>query len=99
MSITAINIVGGKMSYSALTNKLDERTYDIGKAHVWLSLIQEHKKPTRWNKATLKGTNITFKSLLSKEDIEIAFDEIEVYLKQVNRKHGTDLNLIRPELD
>lgn len=99
MTITKINYIGGTMSYSALTNKLDERTYDIGKAHIWLGLIQDYKKPVKWNKSTSKGTGVKFETLKSKEEIEVAFDEYEVYLKQVNKKHGTDLSLVRPSLD
>ncbi|MEC0242004.1 hypothetical protein P4H66_19560 [Paenibacillus dokdonensis] len=90
-----IEVVGGQMNYSKLNTKVEPRIYAIGKAHIWLDLINQRMKPKKWNKATAKGTKVTFDMITKPEILELAFDELEVYLKQVNREHGTDIELNR----
>lgn len=96
MSISGIEVVGGSMKHGALTSNLEERIYDIGKAHVWLGMIREYQRPTKWLKPNKKGTNINFSFINSQEDIDKAFDELEIYIREINRKHGTDITLERP---
>ncbi|MNW57541.1 hypothetical protein D3C74_353570 [compost metagenome] len=97
MALTESNVkvVGGQMNYRRLTSKVEQRIYDIGKAHIWLSMINDKMKPKKWNKPNTKGTKVTFDYIGTKEDLEVAFDEFEVYIKNVNRTHGTDLALKR----
>ena len=90
-----IEVVGGQMNYSKLNTKLEPQIYAIAKAHIWLDLINQRMKPRKWNKATTKGTKVTFDMITTPETLEMAFDELEVYLKSVNREHGTDIELDR----
>lgn len=90
-----IRVVGGQIIQSALNTKIDEKTFDIGKAHCWLDMIQRGQRPRKWLKANLKGTKINFDYIKTDEEVDESFDELEAYLKQVNRKYGTDIELKR----
>lgn len=87
--------ISGQLNQIHLNIKIDEKTYDIGKAHCWLGLIQKGQRPTKWLKANSKGTKINFDYIKSSEEIEQCFDELEIYLRHINRKHGTDITLNR----
>lgn len=90
-----ISAIRGQVIQKHLNLKLDEKTYDIGKAHCWLGMIQRGQRPTKWLKANSKGTKINFDYIKTNEEIEQALDELDIFLKHVNRKHGTDITLNR----
>jgi hypothetical protein len=93
MSIDKITVVGGSLRATFLTNKLTEQDYAIGKAYAWLSMLKDRQQPRKWMRPSAKGTNINFDIIMNKEQLEQAQDELELYLKQVNRQFGTDLEL------
>ncbi|MFF3923129.1 hypothetical protein [Paenibacillus lactis] len=90
-----IEVVGGQMSYAQLNTKVDPRVYAIGKAHIWLDMINKRKRPKKWNKPNAKGTKVTFEMINSDESLDAAFSDLEMYLKQINEEHGTDITLNR----
>lgn len=92
---TKIEVVGGQMSYSQLNTKLEPRVYDIGKAHIWLDMINKRNRPKKWNKPNSKGTKVTFEIIRTDESLESAFADLEKYLQQINKEHGTDITLNR----
>lgn len=97
MNLTGIKVIGGQIMITALNTKLQDKVFDIGKAHTWLGMIEQHERPTKWGKSSKKGTKIYYDAIFTKEDMERAFDELEIYIHSVNRKHGTDISLQRPK--
>lgn len=97
MDTPQISVIGGRIQYKHLTSTLDERTFDIGKAHIWMNMITNYQRPTKWLKPTKKGSAINFDYIKTQDEVETAFDELEMYIREVNRKHGTDLALHRDE--
>jgi hypothetical protein len=92
---TKIEVVGGQMNYSQLNTKLEPRVYAIGKAHIWLDMINKRKRPKKWNKQNAKGTKVTFEMINTDESLDAAFSDLEAYLKQINEEHETDITLNR----
>jgi hypothetical protein len=92
---TKVEVVGGQMNYSTLTTKVEPRVYAIGKAHCWLDMINKNMRPKKWNKATTKGTKVTFETIADKDSQNAAFSDLEAYLQQINEEHGTDITLNR----
>lgn len=93
--IQRVEVVGGQMSYSRLTSKVEPRHYAIGKAHCWLDMINKNMRPKKWNKPTAKGTKVTFEAIVSKEGQDAAFADLEAYLSQINEEYGTDITINR----
>lgn len=90
-----IQVVGGQMSYSTLKANVGARVYAIGKAHIWLNMINKRKRPKKWNKPNSKGTKVTFEVINSAEMLEQAFAELEEFIGEINQTFGTDLTLNR----
>ena len=40
---------------------------------------------------------MNFDYIRTQNEVDLAFDEFEIYIREVNRKHGTDLALHREE--
>lgn len=98
MNDMQIRMTGGQRLFSRLNTAIDEKLYDVGKAHIWLNLVNEHReRPVKWGKAAKKGTKVEFSVIRSAEDLEAAFDELEICIRSVNRKHGLEMKLTRPE--
>ena len=96
MGIEGARVTGGKIVSQPLTLKLqkeDEKEYAIGKAVVWLNLLNGGMKPRRWNKPNKNGTLITFDTINSQEELETGYGELEGYVNFVNKTYGTDLEV------
>jgi len=95
MGIKDITVVGGQMNWRRLTSKVDEKTYEIDKVYCWLKMINDGMRPKRWNKPNGKGTKVSFEGIHDENGLNTALDELEVFIKSVNRKHETDFKLNR----
>jgi hypothetical protein len=86
-----MKVVGGILDVHALNTSLDEKTYDIGKAHVWLHMLKQAQIPVKWHKATKKGTKVKFEIPESQEQIDQSIEQLKAYVQDLNKKY--DLNM------
>jgi phenylalanyl-tRNA synthetase alpha subunit len=69
--------------------KEDRRLYELVKINLWLKELQDkYYFAKRWNKPTLKGTNVKFKAVETKEEYQDALKKIRDYVKQINAEFG-----------
>ncbi|MFJ8262697.1 hypothetical protein ACIQ4I_12210 [Rummeliibacillus sp. NPDC094406] len=92
---TKIQLVSGQIVFEKMTNKIDSKEYAERKAWAWLGMVNDGKKPTRWLKPNCKGTKVNFDFIQSQEEYEKVLDQIEPFLKKINRAYGLDYNLRR----
>ncbi|MCC3381942.1 hypothetical protein ACFQ5D_18095 [Paenibacillus farraposensis] len=90
-----LSIIGGQLQYPRLKSSLDQKEYDIGKAFIWMDMLKSRHRPTKWLKPNRRGTKVDFEFIATNEGLQVAQDEFEVFLEQINRKHGTDFELTR----
>lgn len=95
MGVNSIKAVGGQMSISKMTNKVEEKEYAIRKAYAWMNMLNDKMYPTKWLKANKNGTKVNFNAIHSQEDYEKGLDELEAYLKGLNREFGTYFKIKR----
>lgn len=88
-----VSVAGGQMSFENLTAALDQKKYAVSKAVIWLNMLNDNMKPTKWLKASKKGTKVNFDSIRSEEDYKSGLDELDSYLYEINKKFGTDLKI------
>lgn len=92
-----IGLVGATIKNPKLTSLIGKKQYDIGKVYVWFNLLQRGQRPTKWGKPTKTGTRIEVEFVREQLKFEAAKDELEMYMRQVNREHGTELEFNRGE--
>jgi len=91
-----MNCIGGQLIQPLLNAKLekdDPQKFEIGKAYLWNSMINDRMKPKKWFKTTKNGQKVNFDSIQSKEQLEVAKGELGGYLAYLNEKYGTDYKL------
>lgn len=87
-----ITLVSGQVNFPHLTAPKD-KNYEIERAQMWVHMINDGKRPTKWLNPSNGGTKVNFDYIASKEVREQAIDEFKSYLKNVNVAHGLDMNL------
>lgn len=91
--VEGIRLVSATLKYPGLTNKLTESAYAICKAQIWFALLKESKRPTKWAKPTRNGTRIEVDFIHDVIGLEVATDELETYLREINARHELDLKI------
>jgi hypothetical protein len=92
-----ISVFGGTMNYPAMKKELSEKDYAGGKVSCWIDLIKQNLRPTRWLRPTKNGTKVNFDLISTKNEMSAALDELESYVKTINREHGFDYEINRGE--
>lgn len=87
-----VKLVSGQMELPHLKTPQD-KDYEILRAQLWVHMINDGKRPTKWLNPSKKGTKVNFDFIGSKEAREQALNEFESYLKDVNALHGLDMKL------
>jgi len=86
-------VTGGQMSFAKLTSEVNEKDYAVRKAVLWIQMLNDNMRPTKWLKATKKGTKVNFETIRSQEDYDKGLDELDTFLYDINKKYGTDFKL------
>lgn len=92
-----ISVISGQMGYEKMTPKLGEREYAERKAHIWLHMLNDRMKPTKWLKPNKNGTKVNFNHIKSQEDYDEGLVELDVYLREINKEYGFDFSINRDE--
>lgn len=86
-----MRVVGGQMNFNKLHLRLDQREYDIIKAHFWLLMLKDKMVPTKWLKPTKKGTKVNFNRPQNQKEWDDSYQELKDYIVAVNERYDTDL--------
>jgi len=89
----SLTIVSGQINYPKLNSKIPEKEYAIAKVHIWLFELNKGRKPVKWLKPNKNGTKVNFEMIKTQQDYDSGLDELEVYIKRINREFGTDFSL------
>lgn len=92
-NVNKVSVVGGQMSYARLTNKMSEQDYETAKIRIWFHMLQKNMAPKKWLKPSKNGTKVNFDQISTQEQADQALDQLEVFMKSVNRRFGTDYKL------
>lgn len=87
-----VKLVGGQMEFPHLTAP-QNKEYDIEKVQLWVHMINDGKRPTRWLTPNKKGTKVNFDFISSIESREKALNELKAFLEDLNTIHGLDMKL------
>ena len=90
---SGMKLVSATLKYPGLTNKLTEGAYAVRKAQIWFALLKESQRPTKWAKPTRNGTRIEVDFIHDVIGLEVATDELEAYLREINARHDLDLKI------
>lgn len=88
-----VQVVNGQMVYEKLSTKLEPIEFAKLKAHIWLHLLNEGMKPTKWLKPTSKGSKVNWDSIKSQDGYDAGLDELQLYLNDINKEFNLDFNL------
>lgn len=87
-----VTLVGGQIKFPHLTPP-QNKEYDIEKLQMWVHMINDGKRPTKWLTPNKKGTKVNFDFISSVEARETALQEVKTYLEDLNTIHGLDMKL------
>lgn len=93
MGFTSFKVVSGHINYPKMNLKMDAKTFAIVKAHVWLDMLNEGKRPTKWFKTNTKGTKVAYDYMYSQEEYDAGLDELDTYMYEVNKKYNVGLKI------
>lgn len=89
-----IKLVNGQMNFPNMKAPVSKQ-YAIMKAQTWMYMLNDGQRPTKWLRATKKGTKVNFDYMDSPDQYESGLKELGIYLDEVNKEYGTDLSLKR----
>lgn len=90
-----IQLVSGQIVYPNMNTKLNEEEYAKAKAHMWLYMLNEGKRPKKWLKGTKSGTKVNFDFVQSQSDYDQGLDELDIYLQEINKGFDLEFDLRR----
>ncbi|MEK5038998.1 hypothetical protein [Sporosarcina sp. FSL K6-3457] len=90
-------VMSGQMVYKNLTAKFSDREYAIMKVNLWMHMLNDRMKPTKWLKPNKNGTKVNFDYIHSQEEYDQGLGELDVYLQEINRQFGFDFSINRDE--
>jgi len=90
-----ISVVSGQKHYRNMTNKHGDRNYAVAKAQIWMSMLNDGMKPTRWLKANAKGTKVNFDAIKTSEEYDKGLSELQEYLNEINEKFSLGISISR----
>ena len=81
-------VIGGKMSFPKLTMKLykdDPAQYSLRKANVWMNMLNELKRPSKFLKPTRRGTRVEYDYIREQKDYDSGLKMLTEYVDEINR--------------
>lgn len=87
-----ITLLNGQMNFPHLKAPLGKE-YEILRAQLWVHMINDGKRPTKWLKSSKKGTKVNFEFMNTEDSKEQAFEEVKSYIADVNAIYGLNMKL------
>lgn len=66
---------------------MNENMYEVYKLSLWIKLIKEGIRPVKWNKSEWNGTKIEFEIMKTKEDVQMAMNQLINVLNKCYEKY------------
>lgn len=88
-----VKVIGGQMHFTNLTQP-EGKQHDMLKARIWVNMINDGMKPTKWLKTGKSGTKVNFDNITSEEERNAALEEYKTFLERMNAEHGTEYKLL-----
>jgi hypothetical protein len=91
-------VIGGEATSTVLTSNMQKESpelYAVAKAYLWLELIKQGRRVTKWNKATKKGTRYKFTFIKSQQEAEQALEELNQYLDEINEQYDLGVRVVK----
>lgn len=88
-----VQLVSGKMEFSNMKKSVPEKKYAVIKVNVWIQMLNDGKKPTKWLKPSSKGTGVHFDFIKKQEDYDNGIKELQLYIEKVNEQFDLDFSL------
>lgn len=85
------SITGGQFIFKNLTSLKSDKEYAETKAHMWMHMLNDGDRPTKWYKAYKNGTKVNFLTINSQEEYDQGIEELSVFTEEVNKEYGLDL--------
>ncbi|KAF6547831.1 MULTISPECIES: hypothetical protein [unclassified Bacillus (in: firmicutes)] len=81
-------VISGKMSFPKLTMKLykdDPAQYSMRIANVWMNMLNELKRPSKFLKPTRRGTQVEYDYIREQKDYDSGLKMLTEYVDEINR--------------
>lgn len=91
--LTNVRLVSGQINYPSLTNKVTGKNFAEAKIHLWMLMLNEGKKPTKWLKTNSKGTKVNFDYIHNQEEYESGLSELSDYISEVNNLYDLEYTI------
>lgn len=94
-----VSITGGQMNYPGFTSTLTPDQQAVAKLMVWLELVNQRMRPTRWLKTTKSGTSVNFALLEDGEAVRQEMTKVQKYVDKINDEFGFGIDLTAQRRD
>lgn len=88
-----ISVISGQMSFKHLTVKITNQEYAKIKINVWMHMLNDRMKPTKWLKPNKNGTKVNFDHIKNQDEYNQGLVELDVYLQEINKDFGFDFSI------
>lgn len=96
MTENKMTVDGGRLTFKEMTKKnkeTDPINYELAKIHGWAVMINDLMRPTKFRKPTTKGTSVEFDTIVTQEDYDEAFKELQDHVDVINEKYDAQISL------
>lgn len=90
-------LISGQLKFAKLTKDLSDELYAKIKCRLWMDMLNEGERPTKWLKPTVQGTKVDFDYIKSGEEYDQGLNELRIYIKEINEKFHLDYKIKKAE--
>ncbi|GGD05223.1 hypothetical protein [Pontibacillus salipaludis] len=97
MEENSFRVTGGKRKHDKMTKELFENNrtvYEGAKLKIWVYMLKQGEKPTKWYKPNKQGTKVAFEFMENQQEADKSVEELKNHITRLNEEIGTDFNLI-----
>lgn len=94
-----VSVTGGQMKYPNFSTALSPDQRAVAKLMVWLELVNQSMRPTRWLKTTKSGTSVNFDMLEDGEAVQKEMTKVQQYVDKINDEFGFGIDLTAQRRD
>lgn len=95
--LKAPSIAGGQFMFKDLSSQVSAEEYAVAKVHMWLHMLNDGNKPTKWFKAYKNGTKVNFETIHSQEEYNQGIEELSIFTEEVNKEFHLGLLVFKGE--
>lgn len=88
-----ISLVSGEVVYPDMNSSMEEEKYAKFKVHLWLYMLNDNQRPTKWNKPNKKGTKVHFNYIKTQSEYDVGVGELKAYVDLVNKLFGLEIEI------